>query len=93
MIALHEAGLAPAQISGLISAVADALIRRALELAEARFEAPTPDFAWLALGSHARREAVPSSDLDSGHRVGRLERRDVPQTLARETLETLPTTA
>ena len=41
------------------------MTRRALEFAEAEVgQAPVP-FAWLALGSQARREAVPSSDLDS----------------------------
>ena len=92
VIALHEAGLAPSQISGLISAVTDALIRRALDLAEARFGGPTPDFAWLALGSHARREAVPSSDLDSGIVWADTSDGDAPQVLAHETLETLTAT-
>ena len=92
VIALHEAGLAPSQISGLISAVTDALIRRALDLAEARFGGPTPDFAWLALGSHARREAVPSSDLDSGIVWADTSDGDAPQALAHEALETLAAT-
>ena len=92
VIALHEAGLAPSQISGLISAVTDALIRRALDLAEARSGGPTPDVAWLALGSHARREAVPSSDLDSGIVWADTSDGVAPQALAHETLETLAAT-
>jgi CBS domain-containing protein len=45
------------------------VVRRALELAlaEASIETGTPGagFAWLTLGSIARREAMPSSDVDS----------------------------
>jgi CBS domain-containing protein len=60
VLVLHDARMNPAQISGVISVVADALIRRLLEFAGA------PDsLTWLALGSHGRREAMPSSDLDS----------------------------
>ena len=39
--------------------------RRLFELAVAEGEAPPVPFAWFALGSVARREAVPSSDVDS----------------------------
>jgi CBS domain-containing protein len=92
VIALHEAGLAPGQVSGLISVVADALVRRAIELVEARSEASTPEFAWLALGSHARREAVPSSDVDSGLVWADATDGEAPQALAREALETLAAT-
>jgi CBS domain-containing protein len=50
----------------VISVVADALIRRMIELAiESKGTAPA-EFAWLALGSHGRRETVLSSDVDSG---------------------------
>jgi CBS domain-containing protein len=50
----------------VISVVADALIRRMIELAiESKGTTPA-EFAWLALGSHGRRETVPSSDVDSG---------------------------
>ncbi len=66
LIGLHQADLPPAQISAVISVVADALIRRAIELAIASHGPPPQEFAWLSLGSHGRREAVPSSDIDSG---------------------------
>jgi CBS domain-containing protein len=66
VVALHRADLPPAQISEVISVVADALIRRMIELAIASEGAPPTEFAWMALGSHGRREAVPSSDVDSG---------------------------
>jgi CBS domain-containing protein len=65
-IALHHGGLAPGQISAIISVVVDALMRRMVELAVEAAGAPPTEFAWLSLGSHGRREAVPSSDVDSG---------------------------
>jgi len=66
LIGLHQVDLAPAQISAVISVVVDALIRRGIELATAIKGPPSAEFAWLSLGSHGRREGVPSSDLDSG---------------------------
>lgn len=66
LIGLHQIDLPPAQISAVISVVADALIRRAIELAITSDGPPPTEFAWLSLGSHGRREAVPSSDIDSG---------------------------
>ena len=66
VVALHRAKLAPAQTSQVISAVADAMVRRMIELAIESEGSPPTDFAWLTLGSHGRREPVPSSDLDSG---------------------------
>jgi CBS domain-containing protein len=66
VVALHATKLPPQQIGRVISVVADALIRRMIELAiESKGTTPT-QFAWLALGSHGRRETVPSSDVDSG---------------------------
>jgi CBS domain-containing protein len=66
LIGLHQVDLPPAQISAVVSVVVDALIRRAIELAAATKGPPPAKFAWLSLGSHGRREGVPSSDLDSG---------------------------
>jgi CBS domain-containing protein len=66
VVALHATKLPPQQIGRVISVVADALIRRMIELAiESKGTTPA-EFAWLALGSHGRRETVPSSDVDSG---------------------------
>jgi CBS domain-containing protein len=66
VLALHATKLPPQQIGRVISVVADALIRRMIELAiESKGTTPM-EFAWLALGSHGRRETVPSSDVDSG---------------------------
>ncbi|MGZ8666302.1 MAG: putative nucleotidyltransferase substrate binding domain-containing protein [Solirubrobacterales bacterium] len=66
VVALHQAGLAPRQISAIISVVFDALIRRMIEIAIEQVGPPPVEFAWLALGSDGRREPVPSSDVDSG---------------------------
>jgi len=65
VIALHEARLGASSIARLHSLLLDALVRRLIELAQARAGEPPAEFAWLALGSHARREANPSSDADS----------------------------
>ena len=74
VIALRRAELAPAQISEVISAVADSLIVRMIDLA-IESEGPTPaEFCWMSLGSHGRREPVPSSDIDSG-----MAWRDIPE--------------
>lgn len=66
VVALYQGDLAPVQVSAIISVVVEALIRRAVDLAVEAAGPPPTEFAWLSLGSHGRREAVPSSDLDSG---------------------------
>jgi CBS domain-containing protein len=48
----------------IYSVVTDALVRRAVDLAVADAGEPPAPFAWLSLGSQARREALPASDLD-----------------------------
>ena len=63
--ALHDARVAPEHVGAIVSVVTDALVRRLLDLAVADAGEPPSPFAWLALGSVARREAVPSSDIDS----------------------------
>jgi CBS domain-containing protein len=62
--ALHDARVAPEHVGAIVSVVADALVRRLLDLAVAEAGEPPAPFAWLALGSLARREGVPSSDVD-----------------------------
>jgi CBS domain-containing protein len=62
--ALHDARVAPGHVGAIISVVADALTRRLLDLAVAEAGEPPAPFAWLALGSLARREGAPSSDVD-----------------------------
>ena len=65
VIALHDARVAAANVMAVFAVCVDALTRRFLELAIAERPPPGADFAWLALGSQARREALPSSDVDS----------------------------
>ena len=49
----------------MYSVLLDVLTRRCIELVMERMGHPPAEFSWLALGSQARREATPSSDLDS----------------------------
>ena len=65
VIAMHDARVAATNIMAVYSVVVDALTRRALELEVGAAQQPVGSFAWLALGSQARREMVPSSDIDS----------------------------
>ncbi|HWF51010.1 MAG TPA: putative nucleotidyltransferase substrate binding domain-containing protein [Solirubrobacteraceae bacterium] len=65
VIAMHDARVAAANIMAVYAVVVDALTRRLLELAIAAAGEPAASFAWLALGSQARREAIPSADVDS----------------------------
>jgi CBS domain-containing protein len=65
VIALHDARVVPANVSAVYSVFVDALTRRVLELTLTESDGVGAQFAWLALGSQARREAVPSSDVDS----------------------------
>ena len=65
LVALRDAQVPAEQVAAVRSVVLDALIRRLAELA-VRDAGPAPvPFTWFALGSLARREAVPSSDVDS----------------------------
>ncbi len=67
VMALHDAHVGATNAMAVYSVVIDGLTRRALELELGRQpDAAAPvEFAWLALGSQARREALPSSDVDS----------------------------
>ncbi|MCT7660089.1 putative nucleotidyltransferase substrate binding domain-containing protein [Mycobacterium deserti] len=62
---LFQNGTKASATSAILSVVIDSLVRKALELALAETDAPSDGFAWLTLGSVARREAMPSSDVDS----------------------------
>jgi CBS domain-containing protein len=65
VVNLTRGGMAALDVMSVLSVVTDAMIRRALDFCVADAgEAPTR-FSWLALGSLSRREALPSSDLDS----------------------------
>jgi CBS domain-containing protein len=65
IVALHDSRIAATSISAIHSVVLDALTRRLVELTIDDLGEPGTPFALLALGSHARREAAPNSDLDS----------------------------
>ncbi len=65
VISLHRGGMTALDVMSVFSIVADALTRQSLDMAMAQIGAPPTRFVWLALGSQARREAMPSSDLDS----------------------------
>jgi CBS domain-containing protein len=65
VLALHDARAAATNICAVYTVVVDALTRRLLELAVHEAGEPAAPFAWLALGSGARREATPASDVDS----------------------------
>ena len=65
IIALHDARVTAEQVTAVRSVVLDALTRRLVELAVRDTGPPPVPFTWFALGSLARREAVPSSDVDS----------------------------
>jgi len=65
IIALHDARVAAEQVAAIRCVVMDALTRRLIGLAVAEAGEPPAPFTWFALGSLARRETVPSSDVDS----------------------------
>jgi CBS domain-containing protein len=65
VIALRDARVPAEQVAAVRSVVLDALIRRLAELAIRDTGPPPVPFTWFALGSLARRESVPSSDVDS----------------------------
>ena len=66
VVALHQGGLGAEQLGAIISVVVEALVRRMVDLFGETAGPPPAEFAWLWLGSHGRREAAPSSDIDSG---------------------------
>ncbi len=65
VIALHDARIAASSIATMYSVLLDALTRRLIELTLAAQGEAGAEFSWLALGSQARREATPGSDVDS----------------------------
>ncbi|TFI44137.1 CBS domain-containing protein [Rhodococcus sp. 1R11] len=63
---LFRGGTDAVAISAILSVVVDSLVRRAVDIEwSAQPEVPRNHFAWITLGSVARREAMPSSDVDS----------------------------
>lgn len=59
-------GLASGRVITVYSAMLDTIVRRSIEFVFRGHEDLSVDaFTWLSLGSNGRREAVPSSDVDS----------------------------
>jgi CBS domain-containing protein len=65
ILALHDARVAAEHIASVESVVLEALVRRLIGFAVADAGDPPAPFTWFALGSLARREVAPSSDIDS----------------------------
>lgn len=63
--ALHQGGLAAAQIGHIISSLNDTLIRRLAKLAEASLGPPPMPYAWLVFGSEGRSEQLLLTDQDN----------------------------
>lgn len=64
---LLRRGLGSGRVIAVYSSLIDAIIHRAIEIELAkRPDLPADGFTWYALGSNGRREAVLSSDVDSG---------------------------
>ena len=63
---LYDTGVAVMHIAGLLSAVIDAIVERLLDLTNIGDDAVPQRISWLVLGSVARREPLPRSDVDTG---------------------------
>ncbi len=63
VVELSDNGVPPMHVAALLSAVRDQILRRLVEF----FPFPAEgEVSWLVLGSLARREALPASDVDTG---------------------------
>jgi CBS domain-containing protein len=65
LVHLVASGVTADQIGQTISSVTDAMTVRLLEMAERELGTPPAPYAWLAVGSHARREQMVHSDQDN----------------------------
>jgi CBS domain-containing protein len=63
--ALFQGGLGAAEISQIISSLNDALVKRLVELAQARLGAAPAAFAWMVFGSEGRLEQALLTDQDN----------------------------
>lgn len=63
IVELHDTGIPALHVGALISAIADAILIRLLSLTDDS-ESPVAH-SWLILGSTARREPLPVSDIDT----------------------------
>jgi CBS domain-containing protein len=62
---LYDTGVAVMHIAGLLSAVIDSIMLRLIELTDIGDDAVPQQVSWLLLGSVARREPLPRSDVDT----------------------------
>ncbi|MDV6284387.1 putative nucleotidyltransferase substrate binding domain-containing protein [Rhodococcus jostii] len=65
-VELYDTGASVMHVAGLMSAVIDAIIRRLVELTDVGDDHVPHRTSWLLLGSVARREPLPKSDVDTG---------------------------
>ncbi|MFC7450249.1 putative nucleotidyltransferase substrate binding domain-containing protein [Rhodococcus daqingensis] len=65
VLGLWRARVAPLDVSAILSVVVDAAAARALHLETGAARSGRTPFTWLTLGSVARRESMPGSDIDS----------------------------
>jgi CBS domain-containing protein len=61
MLELHHSSVRALELAPVLSALVDALTRRAIELASGDGTAARPGTVWVSLGSQARRELTPAS--------------------------------
>ena len=64
IVELTDAGIPPLRVGGLVSAMVEATVEKCIGWV-APFSARSDDFSWLFLGSLARREPLPVSDVDT----------------------------
>ena len=62
---LYDTGVSVMHIAGLLSAVIDSIMLRLIELTDIGEDYVPQQVSWLLLGSVARREPLPRSDLDT----------------------------
>jgi CBS domain-containing protein len=65
-IRLLDASVEATDVLALVASITDAVTRRLVELAVAEQGEPPAPWAWLALGSEARREQTLATDQDNG---------------------------
>lgn len=65
IVELHDTGVPGEHIGALLAALTDAVLSRLLMLS-GDDDSSLPDCSWLVLGSMARHEPLPGSDVDTG---------------------------
>ena len=63
VLEMDEIGIPALRVSGILSTVRDLIVQRVVELSPT--VVPTSGVSWLVLGSLARREGLPHSDVDT----------------------------